>query len=355
MHEVPIRRGPGTQVRLTERALRKQQYLEKNERIIEWKQGKIRRWRIDGSDQPIPGFHGLERIPIFSGLTSVSYSPRCLFFVGTDRMAVIDLAFIVRIWHAEPRSLCLIYSGFDEESDGSLVSIRWTSDENERLDDLRAFADRIRIRARDRRAGFSAEWQERIRNKVSEITAGARFESELALLDEAAAVAIRPRPRTVMGVWLRAAGLGMTEERDRLQSQLNGGKAGWNDDEPGVIEAASELAARRYFGSRASTDHVAAIAARLEDAVRTGADPRRAASKLPDKAQIEAVIRYASGDHSAVLDNIRPSVVLHARGAFIFFVIMKLDIVFELDRLICDAEALAFARGLNPPLVAGVA
>ena len=199
----------------------------------------------------------------------------------------------------------------------------------------------------------SAEWQERIKQRVSEITGSAGFESELALLDEDFADAIQLRPRTVVGLWLRAACLGMTEERDRLSLQLNGGVPRWNDDEPGVIEAASELAAHRYFGSRAGTDQVAATAAQILDADRTGTEQRRAASKLPEKSYVEAVLRYATGDHSAALDNVRPSVALHIRSAFILFVVMKLDIRFELDRLIRDAETLAVERGLRPPLATG--
>jgi hypothetical protein len=353
MHAVPSRRGPSPQVWLTERAIRKRHYLEKDERILEWKQGKIRRWRVDGSDQPIPKFHGLEHIPLLRGVTSLSYSPRLLFFVATDRLAVTDLAFIVRIWRAAPRSLCVVYTSFDEKSSGGAVFIRWDSDEHEHFDELVGFADRIRMRARDRLAGFPAEWQERMKKRVSEITGSAGFELELALLNENSAEAVQLRPRTVVGMWLRAACLGMTEERDLLSLQLNGGGPGWNDDEPGVIEAASELAAHRYFGSQASTNQVTALAAQILDAERTGADRRRTVRKLPERAYVEAVLRYATGDHSAAVDIIRPSIALHVRSAFIFFVVMKLDIGFELDRLIRDAETLAGERGLRPPLATG--
>lgn len=57
------------------------------------------------------------------------------------------------------------------------------------------------------------------------------------------------RPRTFAGRWLREAMLDRRDERDRLVSTLNRGSAtGWNDDEPAVVEAAAELALRRYFG-----------------------------------------------------------------------------------------------------------
>jgi hypothetical protein len=351
MREAPSRPGRSVQIRVTERFLRKRRLLEKDERILELKQGKTRRWLVNGSDQPIPKLHGLERVPILSGLTTLSYSPRFLFISGTDKFAVTDLAFIVRIWCTAPHSLCVIYSTFDEQSDGSTVSVRWDSDELESFEDLVGFADRIRMLARDRRAGCSADWQARIESRASEVIGDPGFESELASLDEAAANAIRQEPRTVVGQWLRAASLGMAEERDRLSRLVNGGTAGWNDDEPGVIQAASELAARSYFGPKANADEVVATAAQLVEAERRAAGLRGRAGSLPDKSYVEAVIRYDTGDRPAGWHNMRPSVALHIRGAFILFVAMKLDIMFELDQLVSDAEALAFERGLRPPLI----
>ena len=325
--------------------------LEADERILELKQGRTRRWLADGSDQPIPKLHGLERVPILSGLTLLGYSPRFLFILGTDKSAVTDLAFLVRIWTTRPSSLCVILATFDEQSAGSVVSVRWDSDEAENYEDLVGFADRIRVRARDRRAGFSPDWQARIENRASEVTGRPSFEPDLALLDEAAADAVRLGPQTVMGLWLRASILGMTEDRDRLSRLLNGGKPGWNDDEPGVVEAASELAARRYFGPEGSSDEITATAAQVVECERRGADLRGRAGSLPDKTYVQAVIRHDTGDPPAGWHNIRPSVALHIRGAFILFVAMTLDIMFELDQLIRDAEALAFERGLKPPLL----
>ena len=72
MREAPSRPGRTVQIRVTERFLRKRRLLEKDERILELKQGKTRRWLVNGSDQPIPKLHGLERVPILSGLTTLS-------------------------------------------------------------------------------------------------------------------------------------------------------------------------------------------------------------------------------------------------------------------------------------------
>src|SRR5215469_13693991 len=169
MREAPSRPGPGAEVWAVERFLRKRQLLEKGERILELKHGRIRRWLVDGSDQPVPALHGLERIPVFSGAATLSYSPRFLFCVGGDKFAGVDLSLIVRIWCTEPRSVCVIYSTVEEQPAGALTSIRWDFDALEVLEDLVGFADRIRMRARDRRAGFSADLQARIETQLSEI------------------------------------------------------------------------------------------------------------------------------------------------------------------------------------------
>lgn len=83
------RPGPAVEVRVIERFLRKKKLLEKNERIVELKQGRIRRWLVDGSDQTAAKSRGLDGVPVFSGVATLSYSPRCLFFVGMGRFAMV--------------------------------------------------------------------------------------------------------------------------------------------------------------------------------------------------------------------------------------------------------------------------
>lgn len=352
MLDLPGRPGPAVQVRFTERALRKNRHLEQNERLLEWKQGKIERWLVDDSDQQLPKLYGLERIPVLKGMASLSYSPRCLFFAGGDRLAVTDLAFILRIWGAEPRSVCMIYSAFRPTDDGSLVSIRWHCDEREGFYDVAAFADRIRVRARARLETLPPEWQDRIRNRASGVTASPGFVSQLGALDQAAADALTLRPRTVMGQWLRATCLGMRAESERLGRQLNGGQPGWNDDEPAVIRAASDLAARRYFGLQASPGAAAAVAAEMTDRARSGAELRGTRSTLPEQACLEAVIRQAAGDQNVSLTGFSAQAVFEARSAFTVFILVKLEAMYELDSLICGAETQAFERGFDPPLAA---
>ncbi len=66
------------------------------------------------------------------------------------------------------------------------------------------------------------------------------------------------QPRTTAGLWLRAGVFGDRDSRMRLSKRLNGGKPGWNEDEPAVAEAACELAVGRLFG--VGTDEGAVVA-----------------------------------------------------------------------------------------------
>jgi hypothetical protein len=56
-----------------------------------------------------------------------------------------------------------------------------------------------------------------------------------------------PRPGSCVGLWLRALLLDQRELRDQLRVTLNGGEAGWNYDEPAVVEAVCLVALRRLF------------------------------------------------------------------------------------------------------------
>jgi hypothetical protein len=339
--ETGIRRGPAPLVKLMERSLRKSSLLGKDEKLLEMRQGQIQRWRIDGSDQPIPTNHGLERVSMFSGLTNLSYSENRLYMYTTDnRILTTELGFILRMWVVEPRSIALIYSSFPPVDDGSLVSVRWENGESKRSEQVTALADRIRMRGRARRVGFTADWRERISGREAELTASGRLEAEIAALDGTAGAG-QPRPRTVVGRWLEALILGAEEERQRLNPQLNGGAPGWNDAEPAVVEALTVLVARRYFGSQASADQLVETPAELA---------RRFADKPEYADNVGAVIRHAAGDHTADLSHIKPVTLLSLRGIFIVFAFSKLDLAFEVDKLIGNAETLTFERGLNPPL-----
>ena len=59
--EGSFRRGPRSQIALLERTLRRHLLLADDDHIIEWRQGWIRRWRVDGVEQPGPAFDRMRR------------------------------------------------------------------------------------------------------------------------------------------------------------------------------------------------------------------------------------------------------------------------------------------------------
>ena len=175
-------RGFRPTVWTTERLARKRGHLGRGERILEWKLGRIRKWRADGKARPLPGFYGLERMSTFRGLTSISYSPRCLFLNTGSGLMLADLALI---WHLEVagnRSLNIIYSTMDVDSSIHLSSVRWRSDEVEEDEILAGFAARIRSQGVQRRSEMSPEWQEWAVTRPLELDATGVLQTELAQL-----------------------------------------------------------------------------------------------------------------------------------------------------------------------------
>jgi hypothetical protein len=78
---------------MTERALRKHDVLAAADHIVEWKQGKIERWWVEGSVQPMSRAFNKLDIPQLRGLASCSYSSRRLFF-GSLGLLYFDLEFL---------------------------------------------------------------------------------------------------------------------------------------------------------------------------------------------------------------------------------------------------------------------
>lgn len=152
-------------------------------------------------------------------------------------------------------------------------------------------------------------------------------------------------PRTFVGRWLRAAMLDQRDERDRLVATLNRGVAGWNDDEPAVVEAAAELVLRRYFGPGQPDPE---LARSLAYAVTAGLGQIR---RPLDERHADAVIHSALGEPSPVFDALKPGDkhVLKGTATSIAAVMMDLDEA-AVDELLREAERVAFERGWHPPL-----
>src|SRR5215831_16881690 len=106
--EEPEVHGPGLQVRLLERSLRKHHLLADGDHIIEWRQGRITRLRIDGIDQPLFSLRGLQPVAR-AGMSSLSYSATSLFCTGR-RIRSADLARLHRLEGIGHDSLCAIFS-----------------------------------------------------------------------------------------------------------------------------------------------------------------------------------------------------------------------------------------------------
>lgn len=125
---------------------------------------------------------------------------------------------------------------------------------------------------------------------------------------------------------------------------LNSGrKTGWNDDEPAVVEAVTELLLQRYFGSAYDARDVAAFVAEIREAI--------ADDGTLSQLQTEAVVRSLLGEDGAVDAKIRKGEKFQTHLAAMALANGRLGIdEAEIDRVIAEAEHIAFAKGWHPPL-----
>jgi hypothetical protein len=160
-------------------------------------------------------------------------------------------------------------------------------------------------------------------------------------------------PRTTVGLWLRAGWRGDDDDSQRLVRQLNRGEKGWNDDEPAVVEAACQLAVRRFFG--VVRDRNTGKLVSVQEFVRDMRERLGKQRTPPGQQDMEVVVRAALDDGIDVPPYIRRSELLRIRGDIAFNIIitvLKLDAQ-ALDQFIAEAEELAMARGYRPPLATG--
>jgi len=133
------------------------------------------------------------------------------------------------------------------------------------------------------------------------------------------------------------------ELREQLRPTLNGGKAGWNDDEPAVVAAACELAASRFFTEDCDVRAVADFVAELR--LATANDPPL------DQLKTEAVIRAALGEADVVTDGITAGQQFLMRTLVLGLLTARLQLdEAAIDKLIIDSELIALERGWHPPL-----
>jgi hypothetical protein len=153
------------------------------------------------------------------------------------------------------------------------------------------------------------------------------------------------RPRTTAGLWLVATLLGRSESRKLLSGRLNGGRPGWNDDEPAVVESTCELLMGRYFGADYEVRDVTAFVSMLREASgeNLGGGMIRA----------EALIRSALGEAEVDIQDIGSLTRLqvHIVASGIAAERLGLD-ERDVGQLVAEAEDLTFAKGRKPPLAA---
>jgi hypothetical protein len=150
-------------------------------------------------------------------------------------------------------------------------------------------------------------------------------------------------PRTNVGRWMRAILLRQYELRDQLRPTLNNGNNGWNDDEPAVFQAASEITLRQYFGTEYDVRAVTDFVAKLQEAAKNDVQFSR--------LKTEAVIREALGEADVDTSGIRKGERFNIH--LISIAMTRGGIKFtekEADQLVVEAERIAFDRGWHPPL-----
>jgi hypothetical protein len=151
------------------------------------------------------------------------------------------------------------------------------------------------------------------------------------------------QPRTNVGRWLRATMLGQSQLREQLRPALNGGRRGWNDDEPAVVEAACQLTAVKFFGTDYDPRVISYFVEEL--GVATSNEPPL------DPSETEAIIRYALGDKSARTQGITPAQKYLTHGLVATFASAKLRLPeADVNQIIVDAEKMAFKHDWKPPL-----
>jgi predicted component of type VI protein secretion system len=147
-------------------------------------------------------------------------------------------------------------------------------------------------------------------------------------------------PATLVGTWLAASLRDDRDERDRLAPRMNGPRPDLADD-MAVVEAASEIALRRYFGEDYDVRHVTAFAELVRDSW---------AGRLPlSLLQIEAVIRRALGEHAVDLRGVDAAAKFRVQVLATFGASQWLSLDEEGTRaLVAEAETQAINGGWKP-------
>jgi hypothetical protein len=151
-------------------------------------------------------------------------------------------------------------------------------------------------------------------------------------------------PSTYIGRWLSALVLNDNDSRRELAACLNGGKPGWNDDEPAVLQAVCELALRRFFGESPDMGAVREFVSEMRRKIARGKTP-------PAQASVEAVIRVALGEEASEISTLKGSELINIRVAVTGAICDLLNLSDrQINEMIIAGENMAKARGWAPPI-----
>jgi hypothetical protein len=132
--------------------------------------------------------------------------------------------------------------------------------------------------------------------------------------------------------------------RKELTVHLNGGKPGWNDDEPAVAQAVCELAVQRFFGGVRDMEAVKEFVSEMRRKIARGKTP-------PAQAPMEAVIRIALGQEASKALKLDGSELFNIRGTVAVGICDSLNLSErQINEMIIAGENMAKARGWAPPI-----
>jgi hypothetical protein len=159
----------------------------------------------------------------------------------------------------------------------------------------------------------------------------------------------RARPQTNIGMFLRSYIFEDDQTRQDLNTKLNGGQRGWNADEPAVVEAVCSLAVRRLFWMGYDAELASRYVEEMFDAMTASPPPA-------NRGQTQAIIQAAFGEPGAVISGLPAQKLMSMRILVFVSVCATLRLRSDervVNRLIADAEQIAFEQGWNPPLAEG--
>jgi len=325
-------RGPRLVVAMTENSLHKQGALAADDRLIEVKVGQIRRWSVAGSQQELPQPYAKIDIRKMRGVSGCGYSARRLFFL-TNHMPAANLE---HLWHADSqgRELRVVFSA------PKLITVWWGDDAIDAAE-MAGFAERL-MAQRDRAlAALPPESRQLAAEYLALLERSGLLAFVLTGRDALGRPTTSALPVTKVGRWLRAAMLGQRELRDQLAKTITGRAQRWTYGDPAVVQSASELLARGYFGPVPSDDEIAWLAGIISQAT--------AGDRNIDQRTAQAVIRSALGpaDLAGITSDHRLLVLGIMVGTLGPW--LKLDQA-TVDTLVGEAERMAFKRGAHPSL-----